>query len=262
MMNHSLRTNFLFQISALMLAVIVVHAAYVTVIRPNAEAIQARQFQNENYAPSRSIYIILKDYEQEATFILLLWAMGIMGIKVYHARRGRALLETDLIVIDEGTSLLPEDTRRIGRSLEALTEEMRQQLPVKSLLTALQRFGTTRNLQNAAEAVKSLCEQEADRLESELAMVRYIAWAIPSIGFIGTVRGIGAALGEAHRAVEGDIAGVTANLGVAFNSTFVALVLSIVLMFLLHQLQSAQERLVLDSQDYVDKKLLRYMQVR
>ena len=41
--------------------------------------------------------------------------------------------------------------------------------------------------------------------------------------------------GQAHRAVEGDITGVTRNLGVAFNSTFIALLISIVLMFLLHQ---------------------------
>ena len=93
-------------------------------------------------------------------------------------------------------------------------------------------------------------------------MVRYIAWAIPSVGFIGTVRGIGEALGQAHKAVEGDIAGVTASLGVAFNSTFIALILSIVLMFLLHQLQLQQERLVLKTQDYCDEHLLRHLQVR
>jgi biopolymer transport protein ExbB/TolQ len=93
-------------------------------------------------------------------------------------------------------------------------------------------------------------------------MVRYIAWAIPSIGFIGTVRGIGDALGQAYKAVEGDIAGVTASLGVAFNSTFTALVISIVIMFMMYQLQLIQERLVLDTQTYCDQRLLRHLQVR
>ena len=78
-------------------------------------------------------------------------------------------------------------------------------------------------------------------------MVRYISWAIPWIGFIGTVWGIGDALGQAYKAVEGDISGVTVSLGVAFNSTFVALVLSIIIMFALHQLQLSQERLVLNT---------------
>jgi biopolymer transport protein ExbB/TolQ len=93
-------------------------------------------------------------------------------------------------------------------------------------------------------------------------MIRYIIWAIPSIGFIGTVRGIGEALGQAHRAVEGDIVGVTVSLGIAFNSTFIALIISIFIMFLMHQLQLLQERLVLDTQDYCDVNLIRHLQNR
>jgi biopolymer transport protein ExbB/TolQ len=93
-------------------------------------------------------------------------------------------------------------------------------------------------------------------------MVRYITWAIPSIGFIGTVRGIGAALGQAHEAMQGNIAGVTSSLGVAFNSTFVALLISMVVMFFMHQLQLTQERLVLDSHAYCENKLLRFLKAK
>ena len=71
-------------------------------------------------------------------------------------------------------------------------------------------------------------------------MIRYIAWTIPSVGFIGTVRGIGQALSQAHLAVEGDITAITDSLGTAFNSTFIALLISIVVMFLVHQLQLLQ----------------------
>ncbi|MEE4599976.1 MAG: MotA/TolQ/ExbB proton channel family protein, partial [Desulfobacteraceae bacterium] len=89
--------------------------------------------------------------------------------------------------------------------------------------------------------------------------IRYIAWAIPSVGFIGTVRGIGQALGQAHKAIEGDIFDVTASLGVAFNSTLIALLISIVLMFLLHQLQSLQEHYVMDTEAYCEEKLTRHL---
>ena len=91
-------------------------------------------------------------------------------------------------------------------------------------------------------------------------MIRYLGGAIPSSGFLGTVRGIREALGQAHKAVQGDIAGVTQSLGVAFNSTFVALLISIIIMFLLHQLQLTQERLVLDSENYCDNRLVRHLQ--
>ena len=73
---------------------------------------------------------------------------------------------------------------------------------------------------------------------------------------------LGEALAEAHKAVTGDISGVTEGLGVAFNSTLVALLLSLVLMFLLHGLQLAQERLALDAETYLDNRLLRNLQVR
>jgi biopolymer transport protein ExbB/TolQ len=107
-----------------------------------------------------------------------------------------------------------------------------------------------------------VCELEFGRLDSELSMVRYVAWAIPAFGFIGTVRGIGEALLQAHRAVEGDVSGVVAGLGTAFNSTLVALALSIIVMLMLHQIQLRQERIVLDTEDYLDTHVVRQMLVR
>ena len=110
-----------------------------------------------------------------------------------------------------------------------------------------------------SSSTRDIFESEAERLESELSMIRYISWAIPSIGFIGTVRGIGEALAQADKAVQGDIAGVTQSLGVAFNSTFIALLISIFLMFLVHQLQLMQERLIFDGENYSNEKLIRHM---
>ncbi len=265
-LKQQLPFELVYQVVALIAAVILVHLVYITVIRPNADAIleaQAeRAAQGEEYVQERSLYVVLKDFEQEACFVLMIWAMAIMGFKGRSALRERSLLSVDIISVSEGMSILPEDTREYTRGIQALPVEMQGYLLPRALMSALQRFASTRNVQDVAEAIKSVCESESDRLDSELSMVRYIAWAIPSIGFIGTVRGIGEALGQAYKAVEGDIAGVTASLGVAFNSTFTALVISIVLMFLMHQLQLIQERLVLDSQTYCDQRLLRHLQVR
>jgi biopolymer transport protein ExbB/TolQ len=262
---RSLSGEFVYQLAALLLSIIVIHTIYVGLVRPNADAIleqqAALQAAGEDYVPSRSLYVILKDYEQETCFILMCWAMAIMGYKARRILREQTLFEQPLINVTEGTSILPEDAREYSRSLQALPEQEKSGLLARALLNGLQRFGSTRNIQDVSTTIKETCESEADRLDSELSMIRYIAWAIPSIGFIGTVRGIGAALGQAHRAVEGDIAGVTASLGVAFNSTFIALVISILVMFLMYQLQLLQERLVLDSQNYCDKKLMAHLRV-
>ncbi len=264
--NSTLPAEFVFNLSALFIAVIVVHLIYVTLIRPNANALLAdeaeRSAAGESFVPERSLYVVLRDYEQESCFILAFWAMAIMGYKGRNALRERALLAEDIVQVADGMSLLPEDAREYTRPIQALSPVQQAMLLPRALLAGLQRFSSTRNVQDVSNAVKSVCDSESERLDSELSMVRYIAWAIPSIGFIGTVRGIGDALGQAYKAVEGDIAGVTASLGVAFNSTFVALVISIIIMFLMHQLQLIQERLVLDAQSYADQRLIRHMQVR
>jgi biopolymer transport protein ExbB/TolQ len=264
-MTRKLSNEFLFQLFALLIAVVVVHAIYVGAIRPSADAILQMQATaaaaGEEVIASRSLSVVLRDYEQEACLILLLWALAIMGYKGRRVMQEQRLLEQPLIEITEGTSVLPVDAREYSRPLEALPPAEQEFLLPRTLLAALQRFATTGNVQSVSDSVREQCEVESERLDSELSMVRYIAWAIPSVGFIGTVRGIGDALGQAYKAVEGDISGVTASLGVAFNSTFVALVLSIIIMFCLHQLQQSQERLVLETQRHIDRKLLRHLVV-
>jgi biopolymer transport protein ExbB/TolQ len=265
-MKHNPVSEFLYQLFALILALIFVHAIYVTVVRPKAEAILARQLAlqaaGQPYEYERSLYVVVKDYEQEACFILGLWVLAIIGLKTRTLLHERRLLGQSLLDVKPGISILPEDVREYSRPLQTLPPEEREYLLPRALLTGLQRFGSTRNIQDVSTAVKEVCETESDRLHSELSLVRYIIWAIPSIGFIGTVRGIGEALGQAHKAVEGDIVGVTVSLGVAFNSTFIALLISILIMFLMHQIQLLQERLVLDTQNYCDVNLIRHLQVR
>lgn len=262
-MKKGLSSEFMFQLFALLTAAILVHALYVAMIRPSADAQlaaeMAAQAAGEERAPRRGLSVVIRDFEQEACLILLLWALSIMGYKGRHNLREQTLLQEELLCIAEGTSVLPEDARQYSRSMEALPSQQQSFLLPRTLLSALQRFATTGSIPAVADTIREHCDVESDRLDSELSMVRYIAWAIPSIGFIGTVRGIGDALGQAYKAVEGDISGVTVSLGVAFNSTFVALVLSIVIMFCLHQLQLAQERLVLDCQRYADRHLLRFL---
>ncbi len=255
--------EFLYQVFSLIIIVIIVHAIYVAMIRPRADAILAQQAiqlaENKAQVTERSAFVLIRDYEQEACFILMFWAIAIMGYKAFKTSRQRALLQMDLIPLAQGVRILPEDTRDVSRQIQALPAQQRQTLLPRALLAGLQRFSTTRNIQDVASATHAYCDSEAERLESELSMIRYIAWAIPSIGFIGTVRGIGDALGQAHKAIEGDIFDVTRSLGVAFNSTLIALLISIGLMFLLHQLQQLQERYVLDAETYCDENLISHL---
>jgi len=255
----------IYQVFSLVIAVIMVHAVYIGVIRPKAQAFLVEQAAMMKADPSHvvpsSVYVVLQDYEQEACFILMFWAMAIIGFKGVATVRNRALLNIDLVPVAEGMRILPEDAHDLSRQIQTLSPARRGSLLPRALLAGLQRFSLTRNIQAVSEATHAYCSAEGERLDSELSMIRYIAWAIPSIGFLGTVRGIGEALGHAHKALEGDIFDVTRSLGIAFNSTLIALLISILLMFLIHQLQLVQERYVLDTEAYCEDNLTRHLHV-
>ncbi len=260
------RNEFLNELFALLAVIVLVHGVYVGLVRPRANAVlaaqQAAMANDPEYVPERSLYVIAKDYEQETCFVLSIWALIVMGFRARAVARARRLLGKDILNLPDGMRVLPEDARGYLRHLETLAAPERQVLLPRALFSALERFGATRSVQDASAAARNLCQMENERLDSELSMVRFVAWAIPAVGFVGTVRGIGESLQQAHRAVEGDVSGVTAGLGISFNSTLIALSLSILVMFFLHQLQLLQERLVLDSEAYVDERLLRHLQVR
>jgi biopolymer transport protein ExbB/TolQ len=263
-MKKSFPVELVYQVFSLLIAFILVHALYVTVIRPQANSFMEQEAANmqadPDYVQQRSFFVVIKDYEQETCFVLMLWAFSILGFKGKTTYSQQKLLEQDLLRLPEDLPIGAEDTRDLASRLRSLPAAAQEYLLPRALLTAIERFGATRNVQDVSTAARDICESEGERMESELSIIRYIAWAIPSVGFIGTVRGIGDALGQAHRAVEGDITGVTSSLGVAFNSTFIALVISIVLMFFIHQLQLMQERLVLDSERYIDHWFIRRLQ--
>jgi biopolymer transport protein ExbB/TolQ len=259
-------SDFAFGIIALLFTVTFVHATFVSWIRPrgieDAAAETVRMRTDQNYVPSRTFFLTVKDYEQEAEIIHFMWAVLLIGYKAFLVRRERKMLERELIHVPEGIKVLPEDAKDYARQLETLPPEDQPRLVVRALQRTLDRFAATRSIRDSAETSRSVCESEADRLDSGLAMVRYVAWAIPAIGFIGTVRHIGDALLQANKAVTGDITGVTSDLGIAFNATFVALGLTLILMLILHTLQEAQERLVHDTDQWVDQHVIRHMQVR
>ena len=142
------------------------------------------------------------------------------------------------------------------RTFEQLPPKQRDSVLPRVLAAALKRFSATGNVQDASQTVHNVCESENNRLDAELAILRFAVWVTPALGFVGTVRGIGLALQGAELAVKGDTTAVTNGLGISFNSTLVALSLSIVLMYMLHEIQLAQERLVLDAENHADEELI------
>ena len=157
-MKHNPIPEFFFQLIALFTSIIIVHAVYVTVVRPSAEVIleeqRALQAEGAAYDMDRSLYVVIKDYEQEACFVLMLWATAIMGYKSRFLLSERYLLRQTMVVVDAGTRILPQDTRKYSRPLQALPDKEREFLLARALLSALQRFGSTQNIQDVSHAIR------------------------------------------------------------------------------------------------------------
>jgi len=238
---------------ALVSSTITVHLIYISYIRPQAELVMQHAKEVGQSAP-RDLFVILKDYEQELCMILMLWAGFLIISKCLEVLKNRYLFSVDLL---EDGSDDKSDLKVVLSNLEALPAETNQTPLVVALMASLRRYLITGDVQNTSDAVESSIEALAVRQEASNSMIRFLIWAIPSIGFIGTVRGIGGALAQADQALAGDISAMTNSLGLAFNSTLVALMISILLMFLLHQLLRLQDELVVDTQSYCEKFLLK-----
>jgi len=240
-------------LTALIISAITVHLAYIGFIRPEADLIMEAARLAGQSAP-RDIWVILKDYEQEICIILMFWAGFLILSKAIAILKNQYLFNVDFLETHEDDKT---DLKTTLIHLEALPSETKNTPLLTALMASLRRYLITTDVQNTSDAIESSIEALAIRQEAENSMIRYLIWAIPSIGFIGTVRGIGGALALADQALAGDITGMTNSLGLAFNSTFIALLISIVLMFLLHQLLRLQDGLVVDTQAYCEKFLLK-----
>jgi len=255
---------------ALVVCILALEGAYRWVVRPHAAEVDSRnraaaaRAGNEAFIPERSPWVVIRDLEQQACFTLFAWALFLIAARLREVQReGRALLHA-FPELDPGERILPDDAPRFARQLDtAFPAPATQPEPLlaAALRAALLRFHATRSVQDAAQCLHARVESEFNRLDASLSLLRYLAWSIPSIGFIGTVRGIGLALGQADQAIKGDVSGVTASLGLAFNSTFIALILSIVLMFFLHHLQGRQDQLLQGVEDYARERLLGHLKV-
>lgn len=241
----------------LVAALVIVHLVYIGLIRPQAELVIEAARQAGQSAP-RNFFVILKDLEQEICIVLMIYGLYLMLTKYASLMSKRYLFTVDLL---EDTGTERSGLSRALEELEKLPDNIAETPLVETLKASLRRYLITNDVQNTSDAINTGVEALGMRLEAENSTIRYLIWAIPSVGFIGTVRGIGLALTQAEQALAGDIASMTDSLGIAFNSTFVALLISIVLMFFLHQLQRAQDSLLVETQTYCEKFLLNRISV-
>lgn len=101
----------------------------------------------------------------------------------------------------------------------------------------LDRQSQRDNSDSLDDDIRDLAIQDADRQHESYGFVRIVIWAMPMLGFLGTVLGISKTLGkmDTKSLASGSqeaMDQLTAGLYVAFDTTAVGLVLTVVAMFL------------------------------
>lgn len=200
------------------------------------------------WTPERTARLMLGP-EQIACYVCFVWCLFILGSRYAEVRRQRKAFTLAFLPVEEGSRILQEDSRPLQRKIDHLAAVHGPFILANMIRQALAKFSLSRNSADVAETVKAQAEVDQGRLVSGMATVNYLAWAIPAIGFFGTVRGLAGSMSMAEQGGE-QIRRATQHLTVAFDCTLVALGLSLVAMFLIHAMQREEEGLVIDCQQY------------
>ncbi len=116
---------------------------------------------------------------------------------------------------------------------------------VQRLQRALHYLARTGNVEELDHYLTQLDDQDRQEAHESLALVRIVVWAVPILGFLGTVVGITLAIANLDpKALESSLGTVVGGLGVAFDTTALALALSMVLMFSMFVVGRIEHRLL------------------
>ena len=174
------------------------------------------------------------EYVETAMFCVGLSALVIKWLDVEWQRR--RVGDEVLAPIPEGGQPAAEAVVLAESLADARSDEAASGRPVtvleRRLGEALDLVVRTGSADSLEDHLKYLSDLDAARAAQSYGLVRFVIWAVPIMGFLGTVIGITEAIAQLSPTQLENISGVVAGLGVAFDTTATALALSMVLMFL------------------------------
>src|SRR5580704_4877231 len=160
-----------------------------------------------------------------------------------HPRQGREPMSHAQILLDEVRSkprwLLES---RVGRRLVSALEYVTDRCSAKDY----------------REHLRYLSEQDEDNSHSAYVLIRFVIGVTPVLGFLGTVIHFGTALsGIDVDELSAKLPIVVGEMGTAFNTTSVALIAAMTMMFSLFVCQRIERSLLRAIDRLVDRELLR-----
>ena len=177
--------------------------------------------------------------------ILFFVALTALIIKLFDHYAQRAALGHSPLGPAVKSPHIVDQCHSLMAKLDRLPERRRGEFYIARLRAALEHVLHRGSADSLGDELKYLSDVDAARGYSERGLFRVIVWAIPILGFLGTVIGITMALdGIDLKAPEKSMFEVFNGLGMQFDTTALALSLAIILMFVHHLVERAENRLL------------------
>jgi biopolymer transport protein ExbB/TolQ len=177
---------------------------------------------------------------------LFLIAAVALALKWFQARKQKRIHRDAILALDElslNRSDIGEDAsgERKAEWYHAIwqTQEsaVRQCWMGQRVAAILQRQLKRKSTHQLDHDLMALAERDADQQHDSYSLIRIVTWAMPMLGFLGTVIGISDTLGQMDASAlasgsQDAMNSLTAGLYVAFDTTAIGLVMTMVAMFL------------------------------
>lgn len=191
------------------------------------------------------------------------WAMAILWLKLKKLKHQRAALMLDILPMDLGVEINAQTVGSFVDHVYKLPKQLRDSLMVNRIRKGLELFEAKQDTDSVSHMMDSQSEIDSMRIGGSYTLLKAFLWAIPILGFIGTVMGLSQAIGGMSfanvtevPAVVASINGVTSGLGTAFDATLLGLVLAMALNFPMNALAKREDDNLNDVDAFCNEVLL------
>ena len=201
-----------------------------------------------------------------AEVFLFFWAIGMLVEKWLKIRRQQRGLLYDVLPATIGDTISLANIDAFLDHIRTLPKDSVGSFLVTRCVRGLEHFRVRKSAPDTATMLSSQSDLDASSVDSSYTMFHVFIWAIPILGFLGTVIGVSTAVGSFTDTLEGSsdlnamktaLKGITGGLATAFDTTLVALAMAMILTFPVSGLQKFEGDLVGQVDEYTNENLLR-----
>lgn len=217
------------------------------------------------YLPSsirstKAIAMILeRGWTPYAMAVLFVLALMILFVKWRKLAFQKKAFVVELIPSGDNFALTPQTALEVIAVLNESVDDPKRFVLFNRIERALLNLKNVGNVSDVSEMLRSQAENDESHMDSSYGILSGIIWVIPILGFIGTVIGLSGAIGGFGAVLSADttvsslresLSPVTGSLGIAFDTTFVALLLAMVIQMLMTLLRKQEESFLDACRDY------------